>query len=164
MDMLVKLYELKRDAALDERMTSQGVTIRRVLVPELPALTSWIEPRFGAGWAAEATAANMRQPTTCFIAIQSGELIGFACHEATAKGFFGPTGVDQAARGKGVGHALLLETLLDMHAQGYPYGVIGGAGPMDFYRKSVGAIPIEGSDPGIYRGMLSLAHPSEISS
>ncbi|MFS2151147.1 GNAT family N-acetyltransferase [Rhizobium sp. Rhizsp42] len=164
MDMLVKLYELKRDPALDERMTSQGVTIRRVLVPELPALTSWIEPRFGAGWAAEATAATMRQPTTCFIAIQTGELIGFACHEATAKGFFGPTGVDQAARGKGVGHALLLETLLDMHAQGYPYGVIGGAGPMDFYRKSVGAIPIEGSDPGIYRGMLSLAHPSEISS
>ncbi|MFK0331965.1 GNAT family N-acetyltransferase [Rhizobium sp. NPDC090275] len=164
MDMLVKLYELKRDPALDERMTSQGVTIRRVLVPELPALTSWIEPRFGAGWAAEATAAAMRQPTTCFIAIQAGELIGFACHEATAKGFFGPTGVDQAARGKGVGHALLLETLLDMHAQGYPYGVIGGAGPMDFYRKSVGAIPIEGSDPGIYRGMLSLAHPSEISS
>jgi GNAT superfamily N-acetyltransferase len=145
-------------------MTSQGVTIRRVLVPELPALTSWIEPRFGAGWAAEATAAVIRQPTTCFIAIQAGELIGFACHEATAKGFFGPTGVDQAARGKGVGHALLLETLLDMHAQGYPYGVIGGAGPMDFYRKSVGAIPIEGSDPGIYRGMLSLAHPSEISS
>ena len=164
MDMLVKLYELKRDPALDSRMTSQGVTIRRVLVPELLALTSWIEPRFGAGWAAEATAAAMRQPTTCFIAIQAGELIGFACHEATAKGFFGPTGVDQAARGKGVGHALLLETLLDMHAQGYPYGVIGGAGPMDFYRKSVGAIPIEGSDPGIYRGMLSLAHPSEISS
>ncbi len=164
MDMLVKLYELKRDPALDSRMTSQGVTIRRVLVPELPALTSWIEPRFGAGWAAEATAAAMRQPTTCFIAIQAGELIGFACHEATAKGFFGPTGVDQAARGKGVGHALLLETLLDMHAQGYPYGVIGGAGPMDFYSKSVGAIPIEGSEPGIYRGMLSLAHPSEISS
>ncbi len=164
MDMLVKLYELKRDPALDSRMTSQGVTIRRVLVPELPALTSWIEPRFGAGWAAEATAAAMRQPTTCFIAIQAGELIGFACHEATAKGFFGPTGVDQAARGNGVGHALLLETLLDMHAQGYPYGVIGGAGPMDFYSKSVGAIPIEGSDPGIYRGMLSLAHPSEISS
>ena len=71
MDMLVKLYELKRDPALDSRMTSHGVTIRRVLVPELSALTSWIEPRFGAGWAAEATAAVMRQPTTCFIAIQA---------------------------------------------------------------------------------------------
>ena len=163
MDMLVKLYELKRDPALDGRMVSQGVVIRRVLAPELPALTSWIEPRFGAGWAAEATVATMRQPTTCFIAIKDEQLIGFACHEATAKGFFGPTGVDQAARGKGVGHALLLETLLDMHAQGYAYGVIGGAGPMEFYRRSVGAIPIEGSVPGIYRGMLPLAQPSEVS-
>lgn len=163
MDMLVKLYELKRDPALDGRMVSQGVVIRRVLAPELPALTSWIEPRFGAGWAAEATVATMRQPTTCFIAIKDEQLIGFACHEATAKGFFGPTGVDQAARGKGVGHALLLETLLDMHAQGYAYGVIGGAGPVEFYRKSVGAIPIEGSVPGIYRGMLPLAQPSEVS-
>jgi hypothetical protein len=96
MDMLVKLYELKRDPALDSRMTSQAIVIRRVLAPELPALTAWIEPRFGAGWAAEATAATMRQPTTCFIAIQADQLIGFACHEATAKGFFGPTGVDQA--------------------------------------------------------------------
>ncbi|WP_160003464.1 GNAT family N-acetyltransferase [Rhizobium sp. 18055] len=163
MDMLVKLYELKRDPALDSRMTSQAVVIRRVLAPELPALTAWIVPRFGAGWAAEATAATMRQPPTCFIAIQADQLIGFACHEATAKGFFGPTGVDQAARGKGVGHALLLETLLDMHAQGYAYGVIGGAGPMEFYRRSVGAIPIEGSVPGIYRGMLPLAQPSEVS-
>lgn len=163
MDMLVKLYELKRDPALDGRMVSQGVVIRRVLAPELPALTSWIEPRFGAGWAAEATVATMRQPTTCFIAIKEEQLIGFACHEATAKGFFGPTGVDQAARGKGVGHALLLEALLDMQAQGYAYGVIGGAGPVEFYRRSVGAIPIEGSVPGIYRGMLPLAQPSEVS-
>jgi GNAT superfamily N-acetyltransferase len=163
MDMLVKLYELKRDAALDARMAEQGVVIRRVLVPELPALTAWIESRFGAGWAAEATVATMRQPTTCFIAIKNDELLGFACHEATAKGFFGPTGVDHARRGQGIGHALLLETLLDMYAQGYPYGVIGGAGPMEFYRRSVGAIPIEGSVPGIYRGMLPLAHPTEVS-
>ncbi|KRB55244.1 GNAT family acetyltransferase [Rhizobium sp. Root708] len=163
MDMLVKLYELKRDAALDSRMASQSVVIRRVLPPELPVLASWIEPRFGAGWVAEATAATMRQPTTCFIAIEDERLIGFACHDATAKGFFGPTGVDEAARGKGVGHALLLETLLDMYAQGYPYGVIGGAGPMEFYRRSVGAIPIEGSVPGIYRGMLPQAHPNEVS-
>jgi GNAT superfamily N-acetyltransferase len=163
MDMLVKLYELKADPELDARIAEQGITIRRVLAPELNALTAWIEPRFGSGWAAEATVATMRRPPTCFIAIQKDELIGFACHEATAKGFFGPTGVDTAARGKGVGHALLLTTLLDMYAQGYAYGVIGGAGPMEFYRRSVGAVPIEGSEPGIYRGMLPLAEPRGIS-
>ncbi|EJK87424.1 GNAT family N-acetyltransferase [Rhizobium sp. AP16] len=163
MDMLVKLYELKPDPALQKRMDSEGIVIRRVLAPELNALTSWIQPLFGVGWAAEATAATMRQPPTCFIAVKDDVLVGFACHEATAKGFFGPTGVDPSMRGKGVGQALLLTTLLDMHAQGYAYGVIGGAGPMEFYRRSVGAIPIEGSVPGIYRGMLPLANPSEVS-
>lgn len=163
MDMLVKLYELKADPELDARIAEQGITIRRVLAPELNALAAWIEPRFGSGWVAEATVATMRQPPTCFIAIQNDELIGFACHEATARGFFGPTGVDTAARGKGVGHALLLTALLDMYAQGYAYGVIGGAGPMEFYRRSVGAVPIEGSEPGIYRGMLPLAEPRGIS-
>ncbi|MGM4914386.1 GNAT family N-acetyltransferase [Rhizobium sp. 768_B6_N1_8] len=163
MDMLVKLYELKADPELNARIAEQGITIRRVLAPELNALTAWIGPRFGSGWVAEATVATTRQPPTCFIAIQNDELIGFACHEATAKGFFGPTGVDTVARGKGVGQALLLTTLLDMYAQGYAYGVIGGAGPMEFYRRSVGAVPIEGSEPGIYRGMLPLAEPKGIS-
>jgi hypothetical protein len=163
MDMLVKLYDLKPDAALDARMERQGITIRRVLPPELKTLTDWITPRFGVGGSSEEPAADMRHPPTCFVAIQNGMLIGFACHEATAKGFFGPTGVDSAARGQGAGHALLLTTLLDMHAQGYGYGVIGGAGPTDFYRRSVGAVPIEGSIPGIYRGMLAEAEPDEIS-
>ena len=30
----------------------------------------------------------------------------------------------------------------------------GGVGPTAFYSKAVGAVPIEGSEPGIYRGLL----------
>ncbi|MBP1849666.1 GNAT family N-acetyltransferase [Rhizobium halophytocola] len=161
MDMLVKLYELQGDHALGRRMRDQNVTIRRLLPPEMKLLTDWIEPRFGHGWVGEATVAAMRQPPTCFIAVKDEALVGFACHEATMKGFFGPTGVDSAMRGKGIGHALLLATLLDMKALGYGYGIIGGAGPMDFYKKSVGAIPIEGSVPGIYKGMLRMPRPDE---
>ncbi|WP_159949763.1 GNAT family N-acetyltransferase [Rhizobium sp. 18065] len=163
MDMLVKLYDLQPDNGLDQRMDGQGITLRRALVPELKSICDWIEPRFGSGWAAEATAAIMRQPVTCFIAHQGPVLLGFACHDATMKGFFGPTGVDEAARGKGVGHALLITTLLDMHAQGYAYAIIGGAGPMEFYQKSVGAVPIEGSKPGIYRGMMPSSAPNGVS-
>ncbi|UJW74886.1 GNAT family N-acetyltransferase [Rhizobium sp. SL42] len=163
MDMLVKLYDLHCDTGLDRRMADQDITLRRALVPELKAICDWIEPRFGSSWAAEATAAIMRQPVTCFIAHQGATLLGFACHDATMKGFFGPTGVDQAARGKGVGHALLITTLIDMRAQGYAYAIIGGAGPMDFYQKSVGAVPIEGSKPGIYRGMIPAAAPNGVS-
>ena len=161
MDMLVKLYELQSDHALGRRMRDEGVTIRRILPPELKLLTDWIEPRFGIGWVGEATVATMRQPPTCFVAIKDEEIVGFACHEATMRGFFGPTGVDDAMRGKGIGQALLLACLLDMKALGYGYAIIGGAGPLDFYKKTVGAIPIEGSVPGIYKGMLPLERPDE---
>lgn len=154
MDLLVKLYALEPRPDLDARLANAGVTVRRALPPELGLATDWIKERFSVWWASEATVAFSRQPPSCFVAVKDGKLIGFACYDATARGFFGPTGVDEAARGDGVGHALLLASLLDMRAQGYGYGIIGGAGPVDFYVRSVGAIPIEGSVPGIYAGLL----------
>ena len=41
-----------------------------------------------------------------------------------------------------------------MFELGYAYGVIGGVGPADFYARAVGAMPIEGSSPGIYMDIL----------
>ena len=51
--------------------------------------------------------------------------------------------------------ALLLATLHGMKDTGYGYGVIGGAGPVDFYKKCCGAIVIEDSTPGVYRWMVT---------
>lgn len=81
-------------------------------------------------------------------------MIGFACYEATCRNFFGPTGVGQEARGKGVGTALLLACMHAMKADGYAYAIIGSAGPVDFYAQTLGAVKIENSTPGIYKGML----------
>ena len=41
-----------------------------------------------------------------------------------------------------------------MAGQGFAYAIIGGVGPVEFYAKSVGAVVIDGSEPGIYGGML----------
>lgn len=155
MDMLVKLYDLTADAALDARLAAAGVTLRPALPPELHVVTDWITAQFGRGWASEATVAICRQPVGCQIAVRGRQLLGFACHDATARGFFGPTGVLDSERGQGIGKALLIKALLAMRAEGYGYAVIGGAGPVDFYRHAVGAIPIEGSVPGLYAGLLT---------
>ena len=93
-------------------------------------------------------------PVSCFIAIEKDAILGFACYDATCKDFFGPIGVAEQARGRGIGKALLLTCLHAMAAQGYAYAIIGGVGPTDFYTRAVDAIPIEGSEPGIYTGML----------
>jgi len=41
-----------------------------------------------------------------------------------------------------------------MYDEGYAYAIIGGVGPVEFYAKSVGAVLIEGSTPGIFAGLL----------
>ena len=90
----------------------------------------------------------------CHIAVADGTLVGFACWDATARGYFGPEGVAEAWRGKGIGAALLLQCLHAMRAHGYGYAVIGGVGPKAFYEKIVPVMEIPGSSPGIYQGML----------
>jgi len=153
-DMLVKLYTLSELAPVLAQQRTQGVDIRRALVPERHVVVDWVRQHWGAAWASECDAALVRQPVSCFVAIEAAQLIGFACHEATFKNFFGPFGVDPAQQRRGIGEALLLTTLHDMAAHGYAYAIIGGAGPDQFFTRVAGAIPIDDSTPGIYRGLL----------
>ncbi len=153
-DMLVKLYELPPIEPVIQQQAQQGIDIRRVLVAEKHFVAKWVRANFSEHWVSETEVAFAHQPPACFIAVHDGEVIGFACYDTTAKGFFGPTGVDEKQRGKGIGKALLLVCLHALWAEGYIYGIIGGAGPVDFYTKAVGATVIEDSQPGIFRWLL----------
>jgi GNAT superfamily N-acetyltransferase len=153
-DLLVKLYELQPLEAHLTRQQEAGITVRRAIAPEKHHVLAWIRQHFREYWVSEADVAFSRSPVSCFIAIQNESMIGFGCYDVTRLGFFGPTGVSEAARGQGTGAALLLACLHDMYARGYAYAVIGGAGPVDFYAKICGATVIPDSTPGIYRGML----------
>ena len=152
-DLLVKLYDLPvfESAA---RVAEAGIVVRRAIPPERYVILDWIEQHFHRMWAAEAALALSVLPVTCWIAVKGADLLGFACHDTTAKGFFGPTGVDEKARGQGIGEALLIATLRGMREAGYGYAVIGDPGPVEFYRKRLDALEIPGSDPGVYKGML----------
>lgn len=155
-DMLVKLYELPEVSPLIAELKSKGIDIRRAIPPEKHIVIEWVKKEFGQAWASETEKAMANQPPSCFIAvdIEKNAIVGFACHDATCKNFFGPTGVKEEYRKMGIGKALLLMCLHAMAWQGYGYAIIGGVGPVEFYKKTVGAILIEDSTPGIYRGML----------
>jgi GNAT superfamily N-acetyltransferase len=154
-DLLVKLYELPPLEGEIERMKQQSITIRRVLPPEKHVVLQWVGEHFGRGWVSECDSAFHQSPPSCWIAVEDEKMIGFGCYDATMKGFFGPTGVSEMARGRGVGRALLIACLHAMSGVGYGYAIIGGAGPVEFYQKTVGAVVIENSYPGIYKGLLS---------
>lgn len=155
-DMLVKLYELPEMESKGCYEKRTGITIRRAIAPEKHVITDWVGTHFGKGWVSEAEVAFSRSPITCLIAVENGKMLGFACYDTTLKGFFGPTGVAEQERGRGIGKMLLLYALEYMKQEGYGYAIIGGAGPVDFYKKITGASIIEGSVPGVYKGMLSL--------
>ena len=152
--MLVRLYDIPESAPGVRALHDAGIEVRRALAPERHVVVSWVRQHFGEGWASECEVSFGRLPISCFRAQRGQEVLGFACYDATAKAFFGPTGVLEKERKQGIGTALLLQALHAMAAEGYAYAIIGGAGPTDFYAKAVGAVPIAGSTPGIYANLL----------
>jgi len=150
-DMLVKLYDLPRETP----PLPKGITVRRALGSEKHHIQTWVSRVFSQGWADECKPAFDRQPVACFIARENQQLLGFCVYDATARGMLGPVGVDARFHRQGVGRHLVVTTLKDMAARGYAYAVVGWVGPKAFFTHTVGAIPITGSSPGIYRDRQS---------
>ena len=153
-DLLVKLYEQPLSFDFIGQMAKQGVAIRKPIGPEKHLIVDWVRRNFSKRWASEFDVSMGGPKATAFIAVEGEKLVGFACYDAAAKGFFGPTGVLESHRGRGIGKALLLACLLDMRLSGYGYAIIAGVGPVAFYEKCCGAVVIPGSEPGHYTGML----------
>jgi GNAT superfamily N-acetyltransferase len=154
MDMLVKLYELTPDQVRLQKHHSQGILYRPPLGSETHLILDWVKARFSCGWVSEVSIALHQRPPKCLIAIQDGKLLGFACYDVAALGLFGPMGVDADWRGLGIGTLLTQLTLEAMKTQGYAYAVIGWVGPVEFYQRVVGAMPIPDSFPGLWATRL----------
>lgn len=152
-DMLVRLYDLPDSSGLYARVTAEGVTLRRARAFEKHTVAAFART-FSEKWQSEVEVAITRQPVACFIATRDKQILGFACFDTTQRGFFGPTGVSENARGLGIGKALLMMALEGLRDIGHAYAIIGGVGPREFYEKACGAIEIPGSDPGTYRDIL----------
>src|SRR6185436_14269837 len=99
-DMLVKLYDLPDAAPRIAALHAEGIVIRVAMPYEKSLIIAWVRERFGGGWADECEAAFDNRPRSCFVAAERGELVGFACHDATCRNFFGPMGVADSHRGK----------------------------------------------------------------
>ncbi len=160
-DILVKLYDLAPSDRSRERLAAQNIKIRRPIGPEKNAIKTWIRENFSERWACEFESAFFASPKTMYIALKSGdapEMLGFACYDATAKGFFGPIGVAENSRCHGVGEALVNACLYAMREDGYGYAVVGSAAESarGFYEKVLpkSSFYIPDSKPGVYKDML----------
>lgn len=142
-DMLVNLTTLPQLPPLPA-----GLKLKRAFPGDKNIILDFIKNNFQESWKNEAEYALMQNPPACFVATENGKLLGFACYDASAKGFFGPIGVLSSDRGRGIGAALLIYTLEAMRAAGYGYGIIGWVdGPEKFYEKVVNAQSVTGGEP-----------------
>nr|WP_245657876.1 GNAT family N-acetyltransferase [Herbidospora mongoliensis] len=96
-------------------------------------VAGFVRENWNEAWAWEAS-----QATGCYHAEVDGEIVGFAAW-GTRPHWFGPMGTAPAARGRGVGRALLRRCLADMAATGLSHAEIAWVGPIPFYAKAVGA-------------------------
>lgn len=168
-DMLVKLYNLPPLQPALDALRPIHVIVRPARVGEEYQIMPWIAHHFYAGWDHGVVYAIHRNPCSMFIAIEQQEpdpnrsdpyeqpaekLVGFACYDTSSKGMFGPIGVQPSHEGRGIGKALLLTALHAMWIENYAYAVIGWAGPVEWYARTVNAQVIPDSEPGPFRGPL----------
>ena len=149
-DMLVNLLKVPSL----ERLNDESINIRRAQTFEITPVREFVQQHFSLAWADEILVGFAYKPVSVVIATRDGGVIGFAGYECTRKAFFGPTGVSEKERGRGIGTALLIASLWGLRELGYVYAIIGSAGPTGFYERTVGAIVIPDSEPGIYVDLL----------
>lgn len=154
-DLLVKLYTVEEDHSLLKKLADEGIEIKRALSPDKGRILQFIKANFTEGYENECDVCFANMPVSCFIAVKDHKMIGFACFEATAKNFFGPTAVLDEFHGKGIGKALLLRSLVAMRELGYGYAIVGWVDDaLQFFLKTVDAQIIPDSFPGVYGRMI----------
>lgn len=141
-DMIVSLYNLP------EIKVNGNIKIKRAFVGDKDIILDFVGKYFRKNWVYEVEHSLMEEVSKCFVATEDGKIIGVACYDSSAKGFFGPIGVEPTRRGENIGQALLVRTLSSMKEYGYGYAIIGWVSEAEmFYRKTVGAEFIKGGSP-----------------
>ena len=152
-DMIVSLYNLPEEPKLE------NIKIKRAFVGDKKVILDFIEENFKNNWVYEAEHSLMQDVSKCFVATENGKILGFACFDGAAKGFFGPIGVAESRRNENIGQALLIRSLNAMREYGYAYAIIGWVNEAEmFYKKTVGAKVIEGGNPenSVYSNLVCL--------
>ncbi len=124
----------------EARLAAEGFEIRRLEPADRSMFSEWLLAAWGPVWQWEATNTYENNPVSTFVALKDGHIRAFASYNATAfPNGFGPTGTDEALRGKGVGRVLLHRCFDDLRRLGYTRSEICWVGPIAFYARSADA-------------------------
>lgn len=104
----------------EQELLQEGVVVEPYRPQRIPALFRFLRAEFPGDWQRFAREAIARieqgdTPTRLWIAHERGEVVGYSHFEGER---FGPIGVSQSQRGRGIGQVLMYKTLQAMRLQG----------------------------------------------
>lgn len=104
----------------EQELRQQGLIVEHYRPQLIPALFRFLHAEFPGDWQRYAREAIARieqgdSPTRLWIAHERGEVVGYSHFEGER---FGPIGVAQSQRGRGIGQVLMYRTLQAMRLQG----------------------------------------------
>lgn len=154
-DMIASLYNLPKINVRDD------IKLHKAFVSDLDQICEFVDREIPEhlGWKKEILYAITQSPIKVVLATKDNELLGFACYDSSAKGFFGPIGVKKDKRNQGIGTALVCKTMEYMKSDGYAYAIIGWVTDAEeFYKKTLNAKWIENSSPdkSVYSNKINL--------
>jgi mycothiol synthase len=127
-------------ARVEAGLRAHGIELRRATPEDRPRVREWMAKEFPGGWEAEADVTFTLSPIPLWLAFRGEAIVGFVAYdEDLFAGGFGPTGVEESLRGRGIGVALLYRSLAEMQAIGYTECEVGWIGPARFYSRAVEA-------------------------
>ncbi|MGQ9515078.1 MAG: GNAT family N-acetyltransferase [Thermoproteota archaeon] len=123
----VDLSGLKTPSLILEREVSlieSGYSFSVALKDQKEKVTEWVRSNFGPLWSHEASEAFRHRTPSVILASKGDSIVGFAAHGALELDWFGPIGVIESERNKGIGSVLLFKSLISMKEEGRRNAII----------------------------------------
>lgn len=119
----------------EQHLAREGIIIRRAVGEDRPTIADFFNKTFGEDWQVETQLSLSREPPAVHLALKGDDMIGFAAHSSMNRewGNFGPMGVPDHMRGRGLGRVLLYRCMKDLKDAGHAAAVIPWVGPYRFY-------------------------------
>lgn len=136
-NMLVDLHARSWDTSADEeRLAAEGFAFRRLTPADGEEFAAWLTQRWNPTWLAEGLSSYANNPISTFIATYQGRICAFASYNvAIFDNGFGPTGTEEALRGRRLGRILFYRCMEDMRQLGHATAEVCWVGPIAFYAK-----------------------------
>jgi len=123
---------------LEEDRTQEGYVFRKPGKNAREGAVNWVCKYFSPGWGYETNEGFRFDKPKIWLAEKDAETVGFSVYGALEPHWFGPIGVLDAHRKKGLGTVLLFKTLFSMREEGQRLVVIPWTGHLFFYSQVPG--------------------------